>query len=530
MSKSTQHNSTFFGGAAILAAGIVIVKLIGALYKIPLGRMLDDVGFGHFNNAYTIYNLLLMVSTAGLPVALSKTIAEAHTLGHRNQVRRVFRVAQATFFLLGSVSCLIMFFFADPLAQLQGDSLAAPAVRVMALSCFFVCVISTYRGYAQGHGDMIPTAVSQVVEALTKLIVGLALTWYLLEMGFGSEIAAAGAIGGVTASGLVALVFLIAMYRRKPLNRLPGGDEPQAPKQILKRLLRIAVPITLGASVVPITTYLDTVQVQNLLQDALGYTENVAVGLYGCYQKAITIYNLPSSFMVALTASIIPAITACLAKRDRLGGGQIAESALRVGFLLACPAGFGLAALAQPIIHLLYPETNQEVAGFCLMVLGIASVFVCMMLLCNSILQANDRPGLPIWFIAFGSGAKLLVNFVLVSTPGIGILGAPVGTLVCFTLVAVLELVAIKKVVAYPPRYTRVFVKPLIASLLMGGAAWASYGLLAGIIGPNLAVLGGIGVGMVVYLILVLLLKVLSKEDLALMPKGEKIAAILRIK
>ena len=126
------------------------------LYKIPLGRILGDVGFGHFNNAYAIYNLLLMISTAGLPVAMSKTISEANALDRRNQVNRVFRVALVTFVILGSISSLVMFVFAQPLANLQGDSLAAPAVRVMALSCFFVCTMSAYRGYAQGHSDMFP--------------------------------------------------------------------------------------------------------------------------------------------------------------------------------------------------------------------------------------------------------------------------------------------------------------------------------------------------------------------------------------
>ena len=195
-----QKSNTFFGGAAILAISIAIVKVIGALYKIPLGRILGDVGFGHFNNAYAIYNLLLMVSTAGLPVAMSKTISEANALGRRNQVGRVFRVSLITFIILGAISSLIMFVFAQQLADLQGDSLAAPAVRVMALSCFFVCTMSAYRGYAQGHSDMVPTAVSQVLEALTKLIVGLVLAWYILYLGFGSEFSAAGAIGGVTAS------------------------------------------------------------------------------------------------------------------------------------------------------------------------------------------------------------------------------------------------------------------------------------------------------------------------------------------
>lgn len=526
-----QKSNTFFGGAAILAISIAIVKVIGALYKIPLGRILGDVGFGHFNNAYAIYNLLLMISTAGLPVAMSKTISEANALGRRNQVHRVFRVALVTFIILGAISSLVMFVFAQQLADLQGDSLAAPAVRVMALSCFFVCTMSAYRGYAQGHSDMVPTAVSQVLEALTKLIVGLVLAWYLLYLGFGSEFSAAGAIGGVTASGFVSLVYLMIRHHRR--NRRDGenaSDTPDRAGRILKTLLAIAIPITLSSSVVPITTYLDTVQVQNLLQSALGYSEELAVSLYGCYQKAVTIYNLPAAFMVSLTACIVPAVSAALTRKDTLGAGKIAESALRVGALLALPAGVGLSVLSAPIIQMLYPETNQEVASHCLFLLGIASIFVCMMLLCNAILQANGRAALPIWFIAISSAVKLLVNFVLVQLPAVGIKGAPMGTLVCFALVSVMELVAIKKVTPHPPRYLRVFVKPIIAAVIMGAAAWAAYGLLSSTFGNTLSVAGAIVVGCVVYAVLVVVLRIVSRDDLSLMPKGDKIAKLLRIK
>ncbi|MDR3999018.1 oligosaccharide flippase family protein [Evtepia sp.] len=532
MKKRALTTNTFFGGAAILAASIAVVKVIGALYKIPLGRILGDVGFGHFNNAYAIYNLLLMISQAGLPVAMSKTISEANALGRRNQVSRVFRVALTAFLVLGIASSLIMFLFAQPLANLQGDSLAAPAVRVMALSCFFVCVMSAYRGYAQGHSDMVPTAVSQVLEALTKLIVGLFLAWYLLYLGFGSEISAAGAIGGVTASGLVALLYLMVRHHRRnsPRSLPPATDKPEGSGKILKTLVVIAIPITLSSSVVPITTYLDTIQVQNLLQSALGYAEELAVSLYGCYQKAVTIYNLPSAFMVSLTACIVPAVSAALTKKDKVGAGKIAESALRVGAMLALPAGIGLTVLAGPIIQLLYPETNQEVGTQCLMVLGIASIFVCIMLLCNAILQANGRTALPIWFIAIGSAIKLGVNFVLVQMPSVGIKGAPVGTLVCFGVVSVLELAAIKRVTPHPPKYLRVFGKAAVAAVLMGAAAWASYGLLSGHFGNTLSVAGAILVGCVVYVILVVALRVVSKDDLSLMPKGEKIAKLLRIR
>ena len=523
--------NTFFGGAAILAMGILVVKVIGLFYKIPLVNIIGSEGSADFNNAYNIYSVLLTISTAGLPVAMSKTISEANALDRRNQVNRVFRVALVTFVILGSISSLVMFVFAQPLANLQGDSLAAPAVRVMALSCFFVCTMSAYRGYAQGHSDMVPTAVSQVLEALTKLGVGLVLAWYILYLGFGSEFSAAGAITGVTVGTMVALVYMVLNHVWK-WSREPrlSRDVPDSAGTILKDILRIAIPITLSSSVVPITTYLDTVQVQNLLQSALGYTEQLAVSLYGCYQKAITIYNLPSAFMVSLTACIVPAVSAALTRKDKLGAGKIAESALRVGALLALPAGVGLAVLSGPIIQMLYPETNQEVASHCLLVLGIASAFVCMMLLCNAILQANGRAALPIWFIAIGSATKLAVNFVLVQIPSVGIKGAPMGTLVCFALVSVMELVAIKKVTPHPPKYLRVFVKPAIAAGVMGAAVWASYGLLAAHLGNTLSVAGSIVIGCVVYGILVLVLRIVSRDDLSLMPKGDKIAKLLRIR
>ena len=179
---------------------------------------------------------------------------------------------------------------------------------------------------------------------------------------------------------------------------------------------------------------------------------------------------------------------------------------------------------------MLYPETNQEIASHCLMVLGIASAFVCMMLLCNAILQANGRAALPIWFIAIGSATKLIVNFILVQMPSVGIKGAPVGTLVCFMLVSVMELIAIKRVTPHPPKYLRVFVKPVLAAAIMGAAARAAYGILSGHLGNTMSVAGGIVVGAIVYAILVLVLRIVSKDDLSLMPKGDKIAKLLHIK
>ena len=538
-----EKKSTFFGGAAILAAGIAIVKLIGALYKIPLGNVLDDEGYGHFNNAYVIYNLLLMISTAGLPVALSKSISEASTLGRRNQVHRIFNVALVTFFILGTVSFLVMFALAQPLADLQGDGAAVQAVRAIAPACFFVCILSTFRGYAQGHANMVPTAVSQIIEALGKLVIGLALAWLLVKAGASSSDAAAGAIFGVTCGAGICLVYLIVEHvmRRRGESGHPT-DTPETPGVILKRLLVIAVPITLCASVTPITSWLDTAQVQNILRDVMNAQPaqwyeaqklidpkvvDPVVAAYGAYQKAITIYNLPSSFMVALTASVIPAISACRTQRDFQGAGRIAESSMRVGMLLALPAGIGLSVLSSPIMYLLYSDTDHAIADPSMLILGIASVFVCVMLVCNSVLQASGFVNLPIFIMIPGCAAKLTVNNFMVRH--VGAVGAAVGTLVCYVIVAVLELLLIKRVIPAAPEYIRVFAKPMVAAGVMGIAVWAVYGLLHRFLGNTLSAMGAIGVGVVVYAVLVVALKAISRQDLSLMPKGDKIAKLLHL-
>lgn len=523
-----------------MAAGIVVVKLIGAVFKIPLGIILGDEGFGHFNNAYVIYNLIQMVSTAGLPVALSKTISEANTLGRQNQVHRVFNVSLAAFLVLGLVSFLSMFLFASPLAALQGDELAAHAVMAMAPTCLFVCAISAFRGYAQGHANMVPTSVSQIIEASGKLFIGLALAYFLMKSEARVEDAAAGGIFGVTAGAALALMFLVFTHiRRRAQEPNRANDVPDGHGDILKRLLIIAVPITIGASIVPITSWLDTAQVQNILRDTMvgvqdaGYYKlhdlvDPVVSAYGAYQKSMAVYNLPASFIVAITASVIPAISAFRARRDKVGAGRIAESSMRIGMLLALPAGVGLTVLAGPIMTLLFRgDTNHAITDPAMAILGAASIFVCIMSISNAILQANGLVNLPIAIMGVGCAAKLGVNYVLVQK--IGIVGAPVGTLVCYVIVAVLQLALIKRVIAASPNYARVFLKPMLAAALMGAAAWGVHGLLFRLVGNDIATIAAIAVGGCVYLILVVVLRVLSREDLSLMPKGDKIAKILRL-
>ena len=596
--RSGEKQNTFFGGAAILAAGILVVKLIGMFYKIPLVNIIGEQGTADFNNAYNIYAVLLTISTAGLPVAVSKLVSEAHALGRKNQVRKTFRLALTLFLLMGTISFLVMFFRADALAAMMHDAKAAPGIRVLAPAVICVGCLSAFRGYTQGHSSMAPTSISQMLEAFCKLVVGLGLAYFLVKMGQPPESAAAGAITGVTVGTIVALVymFLTHVMTLGREDRL-SDDTPDRAGTILGDLLKIAVPITLSSSMVGIVTVIDSSLVQGQLQRVLlenpdswglysGFVDfsdlrdtltfwgsglpaaelptkaaldaqlalsdppqaalalsealqAISRKLYGNYSGALNIYNLPTSLMVAITAAVIPAVSGALAKRDRVGAARISGSALRITALLAFPMGVGLFVLGKPIMRLLFPSLTNELAGPLLSTLGLATVFVCMMLVCNSILQAHGFVNLPVVVMVLGGAVKIFTNYNVVAMPQVGIYGAPIGNILCFGLCLVLDLIIIARVIPHRPRYLPILMKPLIASGLMGGSAWAVYGLLSKLLGRGkvgltnpgnaLATLAAIAVAGVVYLVLVAALRLLSRDDLALMPKGEKIAKLLHL-
>ena len=563
-SHLSPSRSTFFGGATILAAGIAIVKIIGMLYKIPLVSVIGDAGYADFSNAYNIYSVLLTISTAGLPVALSKMVSEANTMGRRDQVHKVFRVALGAFLALGLISFFIMYFGAARLAGLMGDSMAADSIRVLSPAVVCVGCLAAFRGYAQGHGNMVPTAASQVIEALCKLVIGLALAVYLMGLGRPEHEGAAGAIAGVTVGTILALGYMVVSFALQRRREDPCLDRStDSAGGILKTLLTIAIPITLTSSMVGIVTVIDSALVQSQLQKALltvpdswalyedfldfgplsaalaGGADSAAAltaaeessrSLYGNYAGTLTIYNLPSSLMVAITASVIPAISAALARRSRKSARRIAAASLRMCAIAALPMGVGLLVLGEPIIRLLFRSLDPALAGALLSTLGVASIFVCVMMVCNSILQAYGFINLPVVIMLLGGVVKIAVNYNLVVMPQVGIYGAPMGNVLCFGLVCVLDLIVVSRVIPGFPGLFSLFGKPVLAAAVMGGAVWGCYGLTSRLIESNtVCTLLSICVGGAVYLALIVLLRALTRDELALMPKGDKIARLLRL-
>lgn len=521
---------SFFGGAAVLAAGIIAVKIIGALFKIPLANVLEKTGNGIFNQAYYIYSVFLSVSTAGLPVALSKMVSEARSLGRERQAQKIFRVSFTLFFTLGALSFAAMWWGNTFFADFLENSKTALSIRALAPAVFCVGCLSAFRGYAQGSGNMTPTAVSQIIEALCKLLVGLGLAVYLLRIGQTVEVAAAGAILGVTIGTIISLFYMLVNYLRHRVAPR-SADRPQSAGTILKQLLKYAIPITLSSSMVALISTIDSKFVMMQLQQRLHYSEDAASGLYGTYGAAMNLYNLPSSLMVALTASVIPFLSAALVRRDRGGAKALISSSYRVTALLAFPMGFGLWALSTPIMSLLYPKYDAALGGSLLSVLGIGSLFVCLMLISNSILQAHGQVYVSIVTMLIGGVIKVALNYRLVAIPRINIHGAPIGTLCCFATVALLNMHFVRRTAEDKPNYFALFAKPLLASVLMAAAARGTFALLYTHAGSTLLCVGvSILLAVVVYAVLVVLLRIITADDLLLLPKGKKLAKLLRVK
>lgn len=564
------RKNTFFGGMAILTVGIMVVKLIGMFYKIPLGNIIGEQGYADFNNAYSIYAVLLTISSAGLPMAVSKMVSEAATTQNEAQVQQIFSVSLKCFFAIGGVSFLFMFFGAEMLAEFMGDTLAAPSIRALSPAVIFVSGVAAFRGYFQGRGFMTPTAVSQIIEAFCKLVLGLSLAYWVMQMEFttehlakyrkeldldtlvGDELAialqstqasqaASGAIMGVTVGTALALCFLLVRYITGGYRRTRRrGEEVQTQGEIIKTLLTVAIPITISASLASTLNLIDGALVQRQLQDALQMTENESRTIYGYYSWALNIYNLPNSLVTAVTVSVIPAVSGALAKRERKKAAVIAISALRMTALLSMPMGVGLFVMGEPIIALLYPSADIAMTGRLLSSLGMAASLGCMSLVCTVILQVYGFFYLPIMITIVGGCIKVLCNFMLVGVPTIGIYGAPLGYFLCFAFCFLASLSVLRCIVPGMNKQLALFLKPAFASSVMGGAAWVVYEVLENVLtsgeemlsrsGNAVATLGAIGVAAVIYLVLILLIGGVSKDDVLMMPKGEKLVKILKIR
>ncbi len=528
MSKTTK---SFVAGAAILAFAGLIVKIIGAFFRIPLANSIGSVGMCYYEVAYPYYAGLLVISTAGFPTAISKMVSERASLGDFAGAKRVFRTALMILFFIGLFTGVLMFAASGMLAKLSTFNEASLSFKALAPALLLVSLMCAYRGYLQGMQMMTGTAASQIAEQVFKLIVGLLLAKKLLPLG--PEYAAMGALIGVSASELAGLIVIIIFYISKR-DMLEGQIEKQidvrhVPRgELTNELLKIAIPITIGASVSSLAGIVDSAMIGRFLRQ-LGFGEEAAKTAFSLLRTNVaTLTNMPSVLTVALAMSLVPSISAAMAQRDYKTVRVSIQLGLKLALVIGLPCAAGLFILGEPILGLLYPRLapeNLSIAAELLKTESVGVIFLALVQSMTGAIQGMGRPNVPVFNLLIAFIFKVITLVTLMPIPHINIQGAAVSTVVLYAFAGLADTFYALRSAKVRLKILNVLVKPLLCTAAMGVSVYFVYGGLAS--HGKIAVVAAIGAGMAVYLLLCLLLRVFSEAELTMIPGGRKLRKIM---
>lgn len=537
---------SFIKGAAILSIAGLLVKILGAVYRIPLTNLIGTEGIGYYQPAYNIYNLLLVVSLSGFPTAIAKLVSEKRALQNYEGAYQVYKVSRWGLFLIGLVSSVFVLIFARNLVSFIGYTGAYYSMLALVPALFAVPLLSAYRGFFQGTQNMIPIALSQIIEQVFRVAVGLYLAYALV--GKGLEEAAAGATFGASVGGVAALILIYVMFffNKKTIKeeiKLSSHNKTEPVWDIVKNLLYIAIPITIGASIAPLMGIMDSYIVAERLS-AIGYTEVQYTNMLGELSgTAQTLINFPQVFSTAVAMSLVPVITDAFTKKQVQRLNVTANAGVKMSLIIGLPCGIGLFMLAEPVIALLYASLGPEKhasSGALLEILAIGVIFLTLVQSFTAILQSINKQFQPVKNLAVGLVVKVIVSYILIGMPSINIKGAAISTIIAYLVVALLNWHDINKT-KIKIDLIKVTARPLLSSAAMALATGVSFRVLksalAGVSfrvlkftlsGQSLATLGAIAIAVVVYAVCLFLTGAITKEDLELIPKGEKLARFVR--
>lgn len=522
-SVAGRERGGFLSGVFVLSVSTILVKLIGLAYKIPMLSYLGAEGMGYFNSAYEIYALLCVISTAGLPVALSLLIAAEEEKGGVSAgycVNRIYRCALGIFMAFGCVGALLLSCFAYRLALAIGNPLAEACILAIAPALVFVCFSGAVRGYFQGYRKMLPTALSQLLEAVGKLAFGIWFASYALKKGYEIPIVAAFAVAGLTlGTALSAGYLLFCRLREKRRAGREGRFEEQKGYRAFGTLIKIAFPITVSSAVLSVTRLLDMALILRRLE-GIGVSMARANEIYGAYTTlALPVFSLIPALVTPVSLSLLPRLSAAVEGGNHRAQTQVVSDSLRLTVLLAMPASFGIALYATPILSLLFAGQSQAVAVAAplLSVLGPSVLFSCLITTTNAVLQAYRRTGLPILSMAVGAAVKALSAWILIGNPDVGVYGAPVSTFLCNLTVILMNMIFLYRLVPHAGEALRIFFRPFAASVCSLGISYAVYFLLL-FRHPALAFPVAFVIAVPAYLFFALLTRSVTKEDLLLIP------------
>ncbi len=489
------------GGIILMTVSNLVVKAAGLLFKIPLTSLIGEEGMGYFNGAYTIFTWLYMISCAGLPSATSLIIAKFSKDKRQSGAIRIFRISVSIFTFIGLLGCLLLIFASPLISHLMRVENSSTAIVALAPTLFFICQSAALRGYFQGFGDLRWHSLSQVIEAVGKVGLGVALANYAMNTGKSVPVAAAYAAGGITV-GVIAgtiVLYVAFFFRKKPINELdttPGLT-------LTKRLISAALPITVSSSVMCLTNLIDSLIMTRTLHSA-GMAQAEVAAIWGNYSSlALPMFNLPPVITMPIAYALLPSLSSALAVGDTKKAFRLTKDAASSTLMLALPCAVGMSAMAKPILSLLFADDVAERGALLLTLLSPSSMLLCMLALTNTILQASSHERIPLYAMLVGAAMKLLSTWLL--TPMIGKFATPVSTFICYFTVLLISVVAIAALTPLGKAITeKVYIKPLICAALSV--------TLAVILHPIAGTIISIGGAGVAYLILGSILHIIKTE------------------
>ena len=513
----SNKSKSIIGGMTVLGLAGVICKLVGVLYSIPLTWMIGTNGLGVYQAVFPAYNLMLTISSAGLPVAVSRLVARSLAKDDPRGAKNVFKTALLLLLALGSIATIAMLAGSGLLAQASKQPESHLGFLVIAPCVVIVCVLSAFRGFMQGQQNMTPTAISQLIEQVGKVFLALPLAYLGSKRGI--EYGAAGALLGTTIVEGAALVYMVILYfrRRSSFGAIPqlNDEAPEKPLPLMKQLMAISIPITIGACIVPLSQYIDSTMVVDRLMNA-GLALDEARPLYGLFSgTVIRIINIPTALALAVSMSLVPAISSAKAVNDMDAVARQTDLGMRFAFLIGLPCSIGMSVLAEPLMRFFYQgsmiEEELVIGGELMMMSSLTIVLFTAVQATTSVLQGLGKQRIPMYTLVAGVVCKIILNYLLIGMPGVNIHGAPIASLVCYTVSLVPNLIYMLKYARARMNWMGWLVRPGIATAVMGVVVFALRELLPV---NRLTLIVEVGAGVVVYAVAALLCKAITKDDL----------------
>ena len=526
--EGQQTSALLMKGATILVIAGIVSKIFGAIFRIPLTNMIGAEGQAYYSAAYAVYNLLFVIATAGFPVAISRMVSSRIAEGDFINAHKSYKLAMKVSWALGIISFIVMFFGAGAIAAAYKNPGAEASMKAISVALLFTPVVASMRGYYQGRQNMKPTGITEVIEQMMRVAVGLTLAYMFYKTNL--QYAAAGATFGASAGIIAALVAMAVIYARdkEPRSKLLEGSvvKAETDKKRLKELFAFLIPITIGASVMPIMFNIDAgIIVRRLL--ATGWDPVMAKKLYGLMGGFCDpIINLPNIFIDAICISLMPAVTTAFTLNNKKDMDDHIKTGLKTMMIITYPCAIGLIVLAKPILTMLYYRKYDEalLAVPALQILALSIITLSIMRTLQSCLQGIGKMMLPVYNLFIGAIVKAVSSYILLGIPAVNINGAAIGSVLAYITAGILNFRALKKYTNVSLDMKSIFFRPLVAALIMGVAAIVSYKLLFLITSSNaVSTLVSVMFAAAVYFVSAFLTGAVTKDEIELIPKGDLI-------